>query len=123
MDTFDLADACQSLAEDLHAQQRALNFTGPQAIELGKLSVNLSALASTLRTIAVADAIGNSEAAVQGVKSATQAAKDAAGNLNEAAAAIKVAGLVLSLGAAVISEDPGTVISSAKDLVDAVSGV
>ena len=73
MDTAGLADACQSLAEDLDNEQVALNYTGAQAITLGKLSTNLSAQASALRTLVVADAINKSANAVQAVKNGTTA--------------------------------------------------
>jgi hypothetical protein len=120
MDPSDLADACQALAENLDDEQRALNFEGQQAITLGKLSANLSAQASTLRTLVVADAIANSASAVAALKDATTAAKQAAGSLQVAATAIQIAGLVLSVGAAVISENPGAIVSAGTNLVNAV---
>ena len=120
MDPSDLADACQALAETLDDEQRALNFEGQEAITLGKLSANLSAQASTLRTLVVAAAIANSASVVTALKDATTAANQAAGNLKVAASAIQIAGLVLSVGAAVISENPGAIISAGTNLVSAV---
>jgi hypothetical protein len=123
MDTNDLADACQALAEDLDKEQAALNYAGPQAITLGKLSANLSAQASTLRTLAVANTIASSQAAVKAVTDGTTAVKDAVTKLQQAASAIQIAGLVLSLGAAIISENPGSIISASTSLVNAVKGL
>ena len=123
MDTADLADACQSLAEDLDNEQAALNYTGPQAITLGKLSSNLSAQASSLRTLVVADAIGQSAEAVRAVKDGTVAINTAVKKLQDAGKAIKIAGLVLSLGAAIISENPVSVIASAENLLNGVNGI
>jgi hypothetical protein len=120
MDIFDLADASQDLAEDLDKEQAAENYEGPEAITLGKLSSNLSALASTLRTLAVAQVITDNQAAMAALNAGTAAAKSAAGNLKTATTAIQVAGLVLSLGAAIISENPGAIISAGSSLVTAV---
>jgi len=120
MDITELADACQELAENLDEEQAALHYEGPQAITLGKLSSNLSTQASTLRTLAVAQIITDSADAMKALTSGTDAAKKAAGNLRDAATAIKIAGLTLSLGAAVISENPGAIVSAGSDLVTAV---
>jgi hypothetical protein len=68
----------------------------------------------------VADAINNSNDAVKAIKDGTEAANAAVKNLQGAADAIQIAGFVLSLGAAIISENPGSVISSARDVMDAV---
>lgn len=123
MDIFDLADASQDLAEDLDKEQAAENYEGPEAITLGKLSSNLSALASTLRTLAVAQVITDNQAAMAALNAGTAAAKSAAGNLKTATTAIQVAGLVLSLGAAIISENPGAIISAGSSLVTAVKKI
>jgi hypothetical protein len=120
MDISDLADACQALAEDMDKEQAALSYAGQKAITLGKLSANLSAQASTLRTLVVADAITNSAAAVQALKDGTMAANNAVKKLKQAESAIRIAGLVLSLGAAVISENPGSILSASTSLVNAV---
>jgi hypothetical protein len=120
MDTADLADACQALAEDFDKKQAALNYTGAQATTFGELSAELSAQACSLRTLVVADAINNSNDAVKAIKDGTEAANAAVKNLQGAADAIQIAGFVLSLGAAIISENPGSVISSARDVMDAV---
>ena len=123
MDIKELADACQELAENLDEEQAALNYEGPQAITLGKLSSNLSSQASTLRTLAVTQIITNSADAMKALTNGTDAAKKAAGNLKVAATAIQIAGLTLSLGAAVISENPSAVISAGSDLVTAVKNL
>jgi hypothetical protein len=123
MDMTDLANACQSLAENLDKEQAALNYTGQAAITLGKLSTNLSAQASTLRTLVVAQTIANTANAVKVLTAATTAANTAAGKLTDAAAAIKIAGLLLSLGAAVISENPGAIVSAGGSLVTAVQAL
>jgi hypothetical protein len=123
MDTAGLAEACQSLAEDLDNEQVALNYTGPQAITLGKLSSNLSAQASSLRTLVVADAINKSAQAVQAVKNGTTAINTAVKKLQDAGKAIKIAGLVLSLCGSIISENPGSVIANAQNLINAVSDI
>ncbi|MHB1269013.1 MAG: hypothetical protein ACYCY2_15655 [Acidithiobacillus ferriphilus] len=120
MDTADLADACQALAEELDKKQAALNYTGEQATTFGKLSANLSAQVCSLRTLVVADAINSSNDAVNAIKDGTEAVNTAVKNLQDAANAIRIAGLVLSLGAAIISENPGSIISSARDVLDAV---
>ncbi|MHB9044204.1 hypothetical protein [Acidithiobacillus sp.] len=120
MDTADLADACQALAEEFDKKQAALNYTGAQATTLGELSANLSAQASSLRTLVVADAINSSNDAVNAIKDGTEAVNTAVKNVQDAADAIRIAGLVLSLGAAIISENPGSVIASARDVLDAV---
>lgn len=112
MNIFDLADASQELAEDLDKEQAALNYEGTLAITLGKLSSNLLTQASTLRTLAVAQVITDSQDAIKALTAGTTAAKAALKKLQVAATAIKIAGLVLSLGAAVISENPGAVISA-----------
>ncbi|NPT47175.1 hypothetical protein GNZ12_38975 [Paraburkholderia sp. 1N] len=123
MDINDLADASQSLAEDLDQEQAAESYEGAQAITLGKLSSNLSAQASTLRTLAVAQVITSSAAAVSALTDGTQAANSAVSKLKDAASAIQIAGLVLSLGAAIITENPGTVISAGNSLVTAVKAL
>lgn len=123
MDMSDFADACQSLAENLDKEQCALNYEGPNAATLGKLSVNLSAHASTLRTLVVAEAIANSADAVAAVKKATIAANNAADKLKQAVSAIRIAGLVLSVGVAVISENPKSIISASTNLVNAVKAL
>ncbi len=120
MSIADLADASQKLAEYLDQEQAAENYEGPEAITLGKLSSNLSAQASTLRTLAVAQVIADSQAAMAALTVGTAAAKTAAGKLKIAATAIHIAGLVLSLGAAVISGNPGDVISAGSSLASAV---
>jgi hypothetical protein len=120
MSIADLADASQELAENLDQEQAELSYEGPLAITLGKLSSNLSAQASTLRTLAVAQVIADSQAAMNALTDGTAAAKKAADNLKIAGTAIKIAGLVLSLGAAVISENPGLIISTGTALVTAV---
>jgi hypothetical protein len=123
MDAGDLADACQALAENLDEEQKALSYAGQQAITLGKLSANLSAQASTLRTVVVAAAIANSATAAEALKDGTDAANQAAGKLKQAASAIQIAGLVLSLAAAVISENPAAIISASTSLVTAVAAL
>jgi hypothetical protein len=123
MDFSDLADACQALAENLDEEQIALNYAGPYAVTLGKLSTNLSAQASTLRTLAVAEAIKQNNEAVTALANATTAANNAAGKLKQAASAIQIAGLALSLGAAVISENPGSIISASSNLFNAVNAL
>ena len=120
MSIADLADASQELAENLDQQQGAENYEGPQAIALGELSSRLSAQASALRTLAVAQGLADSQDAMAALAAGTEAAKTAARNLKIAAAAIQIAGLVLSLGAAVISENPGAVISAGWGVVAAV---
>jgi hypothetical protein len=117
----DFADASQALAENLDQEQAALSYSGIQAITLGKLSSNLSAQASTLRTLAVAQMITDNQAAMKALADGTTAAKAAANNLKIAAAAIQIAGLVLSLGATIISEDPVAVIAAGESLSTAVS--
>jgi hypothetical protein len=121
VDLSDLADACQALAEDLDQEQAAENYEGAEAITLGKLSSNLSAQASTLRTLAVAQVIANSQDALKALGAGTTAAKRAAGNLKTAATAIQIAGLVLSLGAAVISGNPAALVSAGGGIATAVN--
>jgi hypothetical protein len=111
------------LAEQLDEEQAAENYEGPEAITLGKLSANLSAQASTLRTLALAQAIANSADAVQALTTGTAAANKATQVLKEAETAIQIAGLVLSLGAAVISRDPAAVIAAGSGIVTAVKGL
>lgn len=123
MNIADLADASQELAENLDQEQVAENYEGPQAITLGKLSSNLSAQASTLRTLAIAQIISENQAAMAALNAGTAATKTAAANLKIAATAIQIAGFVLSLGAAIISGNPGAVISAGNSLVDAVKTV
>ncbi len=123
MDITELADACQSLAENLDGERAKLNYEGPQAIKLGELSSNLISQASTLRTLAVAQAITGSTGAMTALTNGTDAAKKAAGKLKDAATAIQIAGLILSLGAAVISENPGAVISVGSGLVTALNNL
>ena len=119
MNIAELADAIQNLAETLDQEQAEENYQGPQAMTLGKLSANLSAQASTLRTLVVAQSLVESKDAITAVASGTAAAKAAAANLKAAGTAIQIAGMVLSLAAAVISEDPVAVVSAAKTLVAA----
>jgi hypothetical protein len=123
MSVADLADASQALAENLDQEQAAANYEGPQAITLGKLASNLSAQASTLRTLAVAQEIAGSQAAMKALTTGTTAAKTAANNLKIAATAIQIAGLVLSLGAAVISENPDGIISAGSALETAAQNL
>lgn len=122
MDMSDLADACQELAEQLDEEQAAENFEGAEAITLGKLSANLSTQASTLRTLVVAQAIAQSTDAVKAVQSATASANQATQHLKDAQTAIQIAGLVLSLAAAIISQNPGAVITAGTAIVSAVQG-
>lgn len=123
MNIADLADASQELAENLDREQAAENYEGPEAITLGKLSSNLSAQASTLRTLAVAKVIAENQAAMAALIAGTAATKTAAANLKIAATAIQIAGFTLSLGAAIISGNSNAVISAGKSLVDAVKTV
>jgi hypothetical protein len=123
MDISDLADACQKLAEDLDNEQAALHYAGSQAITLGKLSTNLSAQACTLRTLVVANAIMNSTDAIAQLKEATKQANAAVTKLKAAASAIQIAGLVLTLSAAIVSENPTSVVSAAKNLISAVTAL
>lgn len=123
MDISELADACQSLAETLDQEQADENYEGQEAMTLGKLSANLSAQASTLRTLAVAQAIQQSQEAQKAIENGTNAAKNAVKNLKNAGQAIQISGLALTLGAAVISGSPQTIISTGKDLVDAVKNL
>jgi len=120
MDAADLADAFQALAESLDKLRAADNYGGPQAGTLGKLSAELSAQASRLRTLVVAVAITNSGDAVAALEDGTAAANNAAKKLKLAQSAIQIAGLALSLGAAVISENPGALITAASGLITAV---
>jgi len=120
MDVADLADACQALAETLDNLRAAYKYGGPQAVKLGELSANLSAQASTLRTLVVADAITDSTDAVAALKDGTAAANDAGKRLTRVESAIQIAGQVLTFGAAVISENPGAVITAASGLISAV---
>lgn len=123
MNIADLAKVCQELAKILDQKRSAENYEGPEAIKLGKLSSNLSAQASTLRTLAVAQIIVDSQAAMAALAAGTAAAKTAVDNLKIATTAIQLAGLVLSLGAAVISENPKAVISAGKDIETAISAL
>jgi hypothetical protein len=121
MDTTDFADACQSLAENLDEEQAALHYEGAQAITLGKLSSNLSAQASTLRTLVVANALVGNDDAMKALNDGTAATKNAAESLKVADKAIQISGLVLSLGAAIISMNPTAVINASNSLITVVS--
>jgi hypothetical protein len=122
-DLIELANACQALAEKLDKEQAAENYEGQQAITLGKLATNLSALASTLRTAIVSETIANNEDAMAKLGQATQDAIDATDNLKTASTAIKIAGHLLTLGAAVISENPGAIISAAVSIASDVQAL
>ena len=117
--TTDLADACQELAEKLDEEQASDNYEGAEAITLGKLSANLSSQASTLRTFAISEVITQSQTAMNALNDGTSAAVKASTNLKEAGKDIQMVGFVLSLGAAVISGNPNSVIAAGKALVAA----
>jgi hypothetical protein len=120
--SYDLADACDSLADGLNNGRKAANYTetGGQAATLDHLTSGLEDEANNLRTAGVAASLESMNSALASINNATTQAKAAASKLKQANEMITLAGSVLSLAAAAASGNvPGIATGAAAVISEA----
>jgi hypothetical protein len=129
--SFDLAEVCDALADQIDARGRLANFQESDGEEatLEHLASCLEDAADNLRTAGVAASLESATSAIAAIGQATVQAKSVLANLKKATEMITLAGSLLSLAAAAASGNLGTigtsavaVLSEAKQLLSATKG-
>ena len=120
IDLGDLADAVKRLLDAVNAQRTACNYAGPNAAALKQQAHDLGDLIETLDTLAVAQAIDDSQPAVKQLQDTTSALNDALATVQDIKDVINWAALTVNLGAAIASGDPGQVITAGTNLYNAI---
>jgi hypothetical protein len=120
--SYDLADACDALADAINTQRKAAGYTetGGEAATLDHLTSGLEDGANNLRTAGVAASLESMNSALASINSATTQAEAAVAKLKKANDMITLAGSVLSLAAAAASGNVGGIASGAAAVVSEV---
>ena len=120
--SFDLADACDTLANQIDARERIANYeeSDGEGATLQHLASNLEDAADNLRTAGVAASLESAASALSAINNATSQAKVAVAKLKQANEMITLAGSVLSLAAAAASGNLGGIGTSAAAVVSEV---
>jgi hypothetical protein len=117
--SYDLADACDALADGINAQRKAVGYTetGGQAATLDHLVSGLEDAANNLRTAGVAASLESINSSLASINGATVQAKAAVAKLKQANDMITLAGSVISLVAAAACGNIGGIASGAAAVV------
>jgi hypothetical protein len=124
--SFDLADACDSLADLIGDRERIPNFqeSDGESATLEHLASQLEDAADNLRTAGVSASLESATSAMIAIGNATTQAKAVVEKLKQANAMITLAGSILSLAAAAavgnlsgIGTSAAAVVSEAKQLI------
>jgi hypothetical protein len=120
--SYDLAAACDALANAITNQRNAKGYTetSGEAATLDHLVSSLRDEADNLRTAGVAASLEAATSPLADINNAATEAKSAVANLNTANQMITFAGSLLSLAAAAASGDLGGIASSAAAVVSEV---
>jgi hypothetical protein len=117
--SYDLADACDSLADAIDHQRKVPGYTetSGEAATLDHLTSTLEDAADNMRTAGVAASLESASSAQADIDKATTQAKTAATKLKKANDMITLAGSVLSLAAAATSGNIGGIAAGVAAVV------
>ena len=121
-DLFDLSDACLDVATATRDYRHAnLDSLPSKDVEvIAQFEADLNSISVTLRSVAVGQVLAQSEDATKALRDATAKAKGAVASIKKVKAAIGIAGAMLTLAAAVASQNPLAVIAAAAKLASEV---
>jgi hypothetical protein len=120
--SFDLADACDTLADQIDARERISNYqeSDGEGATLQHLASNLEDAADNLRTAGVAASLESATSALAAINDATARAKATVAKLKQANDMITLAGSLLSLAAAAASGNLGGIGTGVAAVVSEV---
>ncbi|WP_322033237.1 hypothetical protein [Paraburkholderia sp. J76] len=120
--SFDLADLCDSMADEITTARSAVGYTESlgQGATLDHSVSSLRDEADAMRTAGVAASLESADAAIAQLNDATSQANDAVSKLKEANEMITVAGSLLVLAAAAATGNILGIATGAAALVSEV---